>query len=1055
MHTHSPASAGPVPAMTMAPESHRRPPRRPNRQELRRSRLLQRIYERWDHRATLVVGGAGFGKTTLLAQALDENRLAARGDDLWLGCRPGDVEVLTLARGMAAVLEVDLPVTSGPAATDTEALATVLAHGMWRRAPHHVCLILDDLHHVPPGGSAASLLGALLDHLPTNGHLVLASRQEPPVELARHEVQGQVLRITEEDLAFDPSELVMFASLRGVPADHLDGVGGWPALTELRALGHPGQEDDFLVEEILRGLTEDQRRTLATAAALGGCDPELFAEVTGRDVDLAALVDRVPLVSCDQDGWFTIHPIWASQLASSLDPSERAEVQRLAGKALLPRDFHAAMDLLLAAGDTGEIEEALRKTCRAHRLPASTEGLKELYERLPATVRDGGLGELLAGMTAAAHDLRDGVAHVERALQQCRREGDETGIHLAVEYLSVCYQWMEEPDRLRCLWRAIVDALPDEDKGLSALADALVADTSGDPHGVLAALRTLEGAELARHWTVAIAWMRATARLVLGFPEAAREDVEAALEGTGALLRGAMSMRLVEVLFLTHQQEKAFDTLDRMLRQRMELGIAHTCCLGHSQAATLHALVGRVDVARQHAHRASLYAGPDPIPSAAAAVAGAQAVVALAMGDEEEAARLFGEQRRSRRDSVEGGCRRYNELRHLALLYVLEPENRRRLDTAEVGPCYALARDLGRALAAVRDDGDLGPATRLSAEHWATAPAFLPLSWQAELAVAAAAGGSAEGQKLATELSSVTRPALRRMAESRRSPSTLRRWALTLLDVPALPRVPIHIGVLGPVRLRRDDHPVDHPHWRRQRVRALLLYLVAQRGGAREEIASTLWPDLDAAAAARNLRVTLSYLLAVLEPDRADGEPSCFISTEAASIRLVSHDWLSVDAWEMERLIDRAHEAERSGEPSTALRHLREAVALYRGPFLAEVGYEAWALPHRDRLAVRFVASAVHAGELTLAAGDHDEALRLASRALEVERYSEPAHRLTIAAHLAHGDVAAAHRALATCRRLLDELGVRASEELQILERSLRAPPRTVGGRHRHPPAEP
>jgi LuxR family maltose regulon positive regulatory protein len=693
------------------------------------------------------------------------------------------------------------------------------------------------------------------------------------------------------------------------------------------------------------------------------------------------------------------------------------------------------MDLLLTAGDDAHVEQALLRSCHAHRLPASMELLERLYDRLPAGVRHRGLGELLAGMTTAAHDLPAGIARIERALARCRQEGNEAGVMLAVEHLSIFYNWMEDAERLRDLWRRLADVLPAGQEMLTVLADALIADTEGDPHRVLAALRTLDGTQVPRYWTVPIAWLRATALLALGFPEAALRHVEVAVERTGTLLQGAMSMRLVDALFLAGERDRAFEVLDRMIRHRVDVGNAHTCCLGHCQAATLHALTGQLDVARTHVQRASLYAGPEPNPPAAAAVSAARAVVALAAGDEDEAARLLHEHRRDQ--GIGDGRQRYGQLRRLAVHYVLDPQTRAYWDGADVGPSYALARDLGRALTALRDAGDVAPAAQLGPDHWSAAPAFLPLGWQAELAVAAAAGGSAGGQTVALELSAAARPALRRLGESPSAPRQVRRWALTLLDVPAIPEASVEIDVLGPARLRRDGRPVDHPHWRRQRVRALLLFLVARQGGTREEIAASLWPDLAPAAAARNLRVTLSYLLALLEPDRADGEPSCFVRSEATSVRLVNHEWLSVDVWEMERLLDQAEIAERGGEPSVALHHLRRAVAFYRGPYLADVGYETWALPHRDRLAARFVAAAVHAGELTLATGEADEALRLASRALEEEPYSEPAHRLAIAAHLARGDVAAAHRALTACKRRLDELDLEPSEDLQILERSL------------------
>jgi LuxR family maltose regulon positive regulatory protein len=175
----------------------------------------------------------------------------------------------------------------------------------------------------------------------------------------------------------------------------------------------------------------------------------------------------------------------------------------------------------------------------------------------------------------------------------------------------------------------------------------------------------------------------------------------------------------------------------------------------------------------------------------------------------------------------------------------------------------------------------------------------------------------------------------------------------------------------------------------------------------------------------------------VLEPERAEGSPSYFVRADGACLRLVTGDWLSIDARRFEAAFDEAVEAESQGEPSAALDLYREGLALYRGPYLSDAGYEEWALPHRDRLAARFVSGAVRAGELVLAAGHPDEALRLAGRAVEVERWSEAAHRLTVAAHLARGDRAAARRAMQTCLRQLDDLGVPPTEDTEIVLRAV------------------
>ena len=69
--------------------------------------LVGALLGRWEHRVTLLRGGPGLGKTTLLAQAIAESRLAPRGEDVWVGVEPYDSEGASLAQGIMAALSWD------------------------------------------------------------------------------------------------------------------------------------------------------------------------------------------------------------------------------------------------------------------------------------------------------------------------------------------------------------------------------------------------------------------------------------------------------------------------------------------------------------------------------------------------------------------------------------------------------------------------------------------------------------------------------------------------------------------------------------------------------------------------------------------------------------------------------------------------------------------------------------------------------------------------------------------------------------------------------------
>ena len=203
----------------------------------------------------------------------------------------------------------------------------------------------------------------------------------------------------------------------------------------------------------------------------------------------------------------------------------------------------------------------------------------------------------------------------------------------------------------------------------------------------------------------------------------------------------------------------------------------------------------------------------------------------------------------------------------------------------------------------------------------------------------------------------------------------------------------------------------------------------------REEAAALLWPDLDQQKSAANLRLTLHYLQSVLEPHRAKREAPYFVSQDAGFLRLRGHDRLTVDAWELDTLLDEAGDAEESGAMSRALELLLAATRLWRGEPFEDVAFAEWAATSREWLHARYVAAGVRAAELLLGADRPGEALDLVERVLRAEPWSEAAYRVQVSAHLANGNRAAALRSLDACRAMLDDLGVEADAETEMLRR--------------------
>ena len=137
-----------------------------------RPRLLERLRDRFTARVTVVVAPAGFGKTTLLAQAVAENRLSPRGTEFWLTCIADDVAGSSLAEGLCHGLGVTPP-------GGLDAAVDKIVETTWHHSPDEVALVIDDVHEIAAHSPGADVLTRLAAGLPRNGHLVLSGRQAP------------------------------------------------------------------------------------------------------------------------------------------------------------------------------------------------------------------------------------------------------------------------------------------------------------------------------------------------------------------------------------------------------------------------------------------------------------------------------------------------------------------------------------------------------------------------------------------------------------------------------------------------------------------------------------------------------------------------------------------------------------------------------------------------------------------------------------------------------------------------------------------------------------
>lgn len=160
-----------------------------------------------------------------------------------------------------------------------------------------------------------------------------------------------------------------------------------------------------------------------------------------------------------------------------------------------------------------------------------------------------------------------------------------------------------------------------------------------------------------------------------------------------------------------------------------------------------------------------------------------------------------------------------------------------------------------------------------------------------------------------------------------------------------------------------------------------------------------LWPELDLAGAARNLRVTITRLRRLLEPGRAGGEASYCLRSDSDTIRLVRGEKLTVDLWSFQEF----------GEAD----QLSEAVALWRGEPLPDLA--GCATAEIAQIRARRVRNLLALGELRLVTADPVKARQLADRALELEPFEPRGHGWRSRPRCAHGIHKGPWRSVCAC----------------------------------------
>jgi ATP/maltotriose-dependent transcriptional regulator MalT len=321
------------------------------RGQVGRPRLRERLSRGAESKLTLVSAPAGFGKTTLLADWLAAAPAGERSA-AWLSLdhadnQPGSfwmyliTALQTVAPGVGAHA---LSIMREPQPPPIEIVLAPLLNEL-STAPNDVVLVLDDYHTID-AHDAQDGMTFLLDHLPAQVHVIIATRADPALPLARLRARGELVEIRATDLRFTREEAaaylneVMALDLGASDIAALEArTEGWIAALQLAALSIQGRDDvagfiagfagddryivDYLVEEVLQRQPEHVRTFLLQTSILSRLSGPLSDAVTGHDGGKAMLegLDRGNLFLVQLDDrrrWYRYHHLFADVLQARL-----------------------------------------------------------------------------------------------------------------------------------------------------------------------------------------------------------------------------------------------------------------------------------------------------------------------------------------------------------------------------------------------------------------------------------------------------------------------------------------------------------------------------------------------------------------------------------------------------------------------------------------------------------------------------------------------------------------------------------------------------------------
>lgn len=1073
-------------------------PPRPAPELLSRPRLADRLITNLENPLTLVTANAGSGKTTFVADFLRTHKrkfvwyqLDHTDTDpfVFLGYLTFGIQqvVPSFGKAMFAYLQE----ASAELAQNPERAVDVLINEVLESVEHKLIVVLDDYHHLGAETRVHAVLDRLLAYLPDVLHIVMISREMPPLALARLRTQSPTAIIERSDLLFTDEEtrhlFRQVFDLELTPqqlAEYRERTHGWiTALQLVRQVaqktisvpeGHPGSTDlievlrqserdifDYFAEEVFADESEQVQTLLLKIALLDRIELDtcgtLFKGMNCARI-LPTLVRRNVFITVASDGQgeeYRLHPLFQSflrrRLRSDIGRSGvSAEHHRYANYFLARGSWEQGVRHLLAAEDFEKAAEVVAEkgaewissgalslvASMADAIPnAVIETHPRVFAHRAEVARLRGEYESAQMMFRRAAALlqqrgdREGEAETLHSLATlARREGDYS---LAFTYLDRALELVDDhsPVRMKCA----------NTRGLTFVA---LGEWTSAELEFRSALQLAQDSNDERYL-----------RLVthnLGLPAMMRGDFGEALRRLRRMLRDSAHTPLPQEATAHLNMAHCYLYLGDLTACETNLDEAIERCQMFNLVAArgdafetygnLFRERGEIEKANDYYQRAARAYDEAGVNLSRTELLEEQALLSMLVGDLMAARNQIDRLILARpRDKNEIGF--FTASLAKGRIMIAQGEEKEAAEILSETLDYFHSQTLyyyeaQASLALARCQSKLGNEPQML-EHLRRA-VELAVRYDYEYWLRREALLHPELFSLEDAIELLPSDLRRQLAET--SVTSAPAAAIVPADVPlkSEPVVDLTINMLGPVEIFREfARPLAADAWTTRRARDILCFIASRRHrrASKDMIIDVFWGETDLEVVEKNFHPTVSHIRKALNSNQALKQN--FLIYRDGDYQLNQELSYRIDIEEFDRLVAEGEAARRARQFEKCVQAYEQAISLYRGEF-AQGSYEPWVDEQRSYYKEQYLHLLESLANVAQKEGEWGRSLQLAQLILHEDPFREDIHCVIMRAHVNLGNRGAAKEQFETLRRLLErELGVEPGAETRKVYQEL------------------